>query len=159
GLWHGARWTFVAWGLYHGVLLALHKIWIERIRPPRAPAEESSVYRALAVATTFVLVTIGWVFFRADSFGTAWTILARLAHPSLGGSLAHARADLADPIARRVIRLLSALAVVHVIGVNRAGLRNYMRLPVVARGAVWAGFAGAVYLFGTSTGEFIYFYL
>ena len=55
GLWHGASTNFVAWGLYHGALLvAQHRLERLRIRVPHV----------LAVATTFTLVTIGWVLFR-----------------------------------------------------------------------------------------------
>jgi alginate O-acetyltransferase complex protein AlgI len=65
GLWHGANWTFAAWGLYHGLLLvAFHqgRVAWERLAP--------SVQRAL----TFLLVCVGWVFFRATSFtqASAW---------------------------------------------------------------------------------------
>jgi len=69
GLWHGANWTFVVWGGYHGVLLCLYKrfgtFW------DRLPV-------AVQRAGTFFLVTIGWVFFRSDSFSVAAGMLARM---------------------------------------------------------------------------------
>ena len=78
GLWHGAAWTFVFWGAYHGALLAA-----EQSRRQRAPADEvdregrrrDGLRRC---ATTFALVCIGWVFFRADSLETAFALLGRL---------------------------------------------------------------------------------
>jgi alginate O-acetyltransferase complex protein AlgI len=64
GLWHGASWTFVAWGAYHGVLLAL-----ERMRG------KASIYQSLPrfvrVGTTFTLVLFSWVLFRSASFHDA----------------------------------------------------------------------------------------
>jgi alginate O-acetyltransferase complex protein AlgI len=69
GLWHGANWTFVFWGGYHGVLLCLYKLfgrfW------DRLPV-------VLQRAGTFFLVAWGWVFFRSDSFSVAAGILARM---------------------------------------------------------------------------------
>ena len=71
GLWHGAKWTFVIWGGLHGGVLAIERIW-ERIRPrwmPRLP-------KFLALILTFHIVVIGWIFFRAESFGAATAYLA-----------------------------------------------------------------------------------
>ncbi len=71
GLWHGAAWTFVFWGFLHGVLLVLNHLW--RALGLRLP-------RPLAWGLTFLAVTVGWVFFRADTFdaatGMVWTMFA-----------------------------------------------------------------------------------
>lgn len=72
GFWHGANWTFVIWGLWHGGLLALERFWRERHPEPTLP-------RPVAVAWTLLLVMIGWVFFRAHSVGAAFDILAAMA--------------------------------------------------------------------------------
>jgi len=65
GLWHGANWTFVVWGAYHGTLLAF-----ERWRG------KTSIYdrfpRPVRVAITFVLVLFSWVLFRSDNFTDAF---------------------------------------------------------------------------------------
>ena len=79
GLWHGAAWTFVFWGAFHGCLLAAHQ-W----RRSRAPAEEASEQpdrwpdHLRRCAATFALVCVGWVFFRSDSLETAFGLLGRL---------------------------------------------------------------------------------
>ena len=70
GLWHGAAWTFVAWGLYHGVLLAAYSWLKSRNWVPRS--------RVLSVAATFLAVVIGWVFFRARSVGEALAVLGAM---------------------------------------------------------------------------------
>ncbi|MCE5272621.1 MBOAT family protein [bacterium] len=67
GLWHGAAWTFVIWGLYHGLLLICHNLM-------RA-AGLTSRSRAFNRVFTFVCVLVGWVFFRSVSFGMAWQVL------------------------------------------------------------------------------------
>jgi len=68
GLWHGANWTFVAWGIYHGVLLAAH----------RFASRRGLVIRSAAIAqiSTFLAVVIGWVLFRSVSFASAWEMLS-----------------------------------------------------------------------------------
>lgn len=61
GLWHGANWTFVAWGAYHGILLAWERLWRGR----------SHKDGALARGRTFILVCLGWVLFRAPDIPAA----------------------------------------------------------------------------------------
>jgi len=77
GLWHGANWTFAAWGTWHGLLLVAHQAlpaWDRRLSP--------FWQRNL----TFLLVTLGWVFFRAESFSHAAQWFASLlgAHGLVG---------------------------------------------------------------------------
>ena len=73
GLWHGANWTFIIWGALHGVYRVVGA-FSESARKRRglAPAPETTGLRAvLDIAVTFTLVTIGWVFFRANSIQDA----------------------------------------------------------------------------------------
>ena len=72
GLWHGAAWTFVLWGAVH----ALGRVATRRL-------EQSAFYRecvptAVKRLWVFLFVTFAWIFFRAETFGDAWTILGRL---------------------------------------------------------------------------------
>ncbi len=69
GLWHGANWTFIIWGAWHGGLLALEKFWKEKHPEPALP-------RPVAVLWTFLLVMVGWVFFRASDVAAAFAVLA-----------------------------------------------------------------------------------
>lgn len=68
GLWHGANWTFVAWGLYHALF------FIPRLISGRK-ANENTRFPLLSVAVTFLIVTIGWVLFRADNLSSAANFL------------------------------------------------------------------------------------
>ena len=74
GLWHGANWTFLFWGLYHGALLI-----IERVRGTSEARPGTVVMRR---ALTLVLVMFGWVFFRATSLGRAFEIVRAMVVPS-----------------------------------------------------------------------------
>ncbi len=75
GLWHGAGWTFIVWGLIHGVGLA-----IERLRrgPHADDAAMNGRQRLVGRLVTFHVVCLAWIFFRADSFATAWEMLTGL---------------------------------------------------------------------------------
>jgi alginate O-acetyltransferase complex protein AlgI len=61
GFWHGASWTFMAWGFYYGVLIVLERLWLGAIL--------EKLWKPIQHLYVIVLVMIGWVFFRADSFG------------------------------------------------------------------------------------------
>ena len=76
GLWHGAAWTFVVWGGVHGVGLAAERWW--RSRPGYVARPSTLWSRTWARVATFHLVCLAWIFFRADSFGSAWDILTGL---------------------------------------------------------------------------------
>jgi len=64
GLWHGANWTFVLWGMYHGVFLILERITGIRDVPPEK-------YRVVRRATTLFIVILGWVLFRSEDISQA----------------------------------------------------------------------------------------
>jgi alginate O-acetyltransferase complex protein AlgI len=72
GLWHGAAWTFVLWGVYHGLLLAGNALVERSVRPALA------VPRIYRVALTFLLVCAGWALFRSPSLSSALDVLAAL---------------------------------------------------------------------------------
>jgi len=74
GLWHGASWNFAIWGAYHGALLSLERI-AGRKRFQDPPAWWLYPFRAIA---TFVLVTVGWVFFRAATFADTRYIIGQM---------------------------------------------------------------------------------
>jgi len=71
GLWHGASWNFALWGLYHGAFLVLERIGLGRVLV-RLPALARHAYLIL-------VVTVGWVPFRAEDFGQTARLLRALA--------------------------------------------------------------------------------
>ena len=76
GIWHGANWTFLCWGLYFGALLLVEKFFLGKYLR-RLPAPLSTLY-------AFVLAVIGWVIFRADSLAIAADFIAAMFTPSAG---------------------------------------------------------------------------
>ncbi len=78
GLWHGAGWNFVFWGGLHGLYLCLNHGW-RALRPSLPIPELPSRFVAPATtALTFVAVAFGWVFFRAESFEGATTLVSAM---------------------------------------------------------------------------------
>lgn len=75
GIWHGAGWTFVAWGALHAAYLCVNHAW----NALRRGATPGPAARFAASAVTFVAVVLGWVLFRAPDLGTAGTLFAAMA--------------------------------------------------------------------------------
>ena len=74
GLWHGANWTFVCWGLFHATLLAIYNVFSINTKYEHGVAYGHylpSIKEALQMALTFVLTIIGWIIFRAESMTQA----------------------------------------------------------------------------------------
>ena len=74
GIWHGANWTFMCWGLYYGVLLIIEKYVI----PPKIISKIPTIIKWIS---TMVLVMIGWVFFRLNSISIVFEYLRKMCTP------------------------------------------------------------------------------
>ena len=154
GLWHGANWTFLVWGLYHGVLLAL-----ERLVLSKKSGQEARPLALLARgATTFLLVCISWVIFRSPSVTFAVDYLAQMIRDfgwptTLRGGLALVALGLAiDWIWRRDTTLASI-----------DPLRKLERYPAIATAIRWSVYCSAGWLLlftmasRSGVQQFIYF--
>jgi alginate O-acetyltransferase complex protein AlgI len=138
GLWHGASWTFVAWGGYHGGLLALERALGDRW---------GRVPRRLRQVATFVLVMAGWVLFRSPSFTSALDWLTRMFVPDFGGLI------LTSPM------LLASLLVAAIMA---HALPNTFEIRHRWNGAMVSGFAVLfmlvlVTLYSGQASPFLYF--
>ncbi|PZD95468.1 MBOAT family protein [Paenibacillus sambharensis] len=69
GIWHGAGWTFIIWGLLHGIALVVHRLWSMKVRP--LPA-------LCGWLLTFLFINLTWVFFRAEDLSEAFRLLKGL---------------------------------------------------------------------------------
>jgi D-alanyl-lipoteichoic acid acyltransferase DltB (MBOAT superfamily) len=143
GLWHGAAWTFVIWGGIHGLGLSIERAtgW----RPTSAAAQW------FGRIVTFHVVCFAWIFFRADSFGRAGDVLARL-FTAWGQS---------SPLVTTSVVLAILVGILGQYirpGAIGAALRGFQRLPVPAQAT---GFAVALVLINTlgpaGVAPFIYF--
>jgi len=155
GLWHGANWTFVVWGAWHGALLAVHKAFVDLTEKNEvlAALRKTIPYRTLAWTATFLSVAFGWVLFRSPTFERAEEVLSAMLHyPAVPFVAGKAPAELAF-----AGRALLVLAFFHMLGGARVGLRTHRGMPAAARGLLWAGMIGVCYLFTIGSPVFIYF--
>jgi alginate O-acetyltransferase complex protein AlgI len=138
GLWHGANWTFVFWGAYHGVLLIAYRAWAVAWDPIPARVRQGLV---------FLMALIGWVFFRSTDFGMAATILRAMFVPTRGWS--------GPSVALVTVPLLMAAAWA------MAGPNPFEIRYVSSRGrnlALAAAFGAALAIIaGTRSSPFLYF--
>lgn len=92
GLWHGANWTFVVWGAFHGILMAAEILLRQYQRGFHMP-------KALSVCATFFLVCFSWIFFRSGSLEQAWSILGAVFSPwNLTSALEQLQINLLDAL-------------------------------------------------------------
>jgi alginate O-acetyltransferase complex protein AlgI len=102
GFWHGANWTFVVFGLYWGLAIVLYLYGVEHARKAVLSDRARKVF---SVAAMFVVVCVGWVFFRAESMTDATTVLGNLF--SAAGEPAVRRAEVVrEPLLWGLIALL-----------------------------------------------------
>jgi len=87
GLWHGANWTFVIWGALHGVFAVTEKA-LSVFKGKIKINWDSTVVHLSQMAITFLLVTMAWVFFRAETYIKAITILNKILHASVSDVVA-----------------------------------------------------------------------
>src|SRR3954449_4085358 len=150
GLWHGAAWTFVVWGLLHGSYLAIERLIKAVVRP--APWMNSFGIQLLIGAITYFAVLVAWVYFRASDFGTA----SRL----IGGMFgAHSRPDaiLSTREILQVALVTIGLLIAHWSMRETSIEAVVQRLPRWVVGGAWFLMAGAIILTQGSSNAFIYF--
>lgn len=86
GLWHGANWTFVCWGLYHGVLLVIYNLleWNQKYEHVVASGKWLPSFKeGLQIGVTFFLAMIGWVIFRSQTVMESLYYLSGIVRPSI----------------------------------------------------------------------------
>ena len=70
GLWHGANWTFIAWGAIHGIILIIEKYFNKRVN-----IQNNVFTRVISIIYTFLIVCFAWIFFRSNSISDAFYII------------------------------------------------------------------------------------
>lgn len=150
GLWHGANWTFVMWGLYHGILMV--SLFLMKKYCSYYPSFHSSV----SIPVTFVFVVLGWIFFRAETLPMAVDYLSDLCSVSLFSIPKISGIN-------NVYALVSMFFIVFMLLVewlNRDKLFG-LDLKNVKKTYIRYGLYGmvlfSIYFFGNNSSDFIYF--
>jgi D-alanyl-lipoteichoic acid acyltransferase DltB (MBOAT superfamily) len=163
GLWHGGAWTFVIWGLLHGVYMSVEAVLnARRIRllPAWLPR---GVAGALHIGFTFALVTISWVFFRANSLADAGYIMTHTLEISASGSLVAPFANsLLSANTEFVLSmgLIALLITVDILDARRGLMKSFSLSPLLVRWVCYYALTAAVLfsgLYAQGAPEFIYF--
>ena len=170
GLWHGADWTCVFWGALHGgyqIAGDLTKGWRDRFYSLAKINPAGAFRKSVGAAVTFLLADIAWIFFRADSLGSAFIIIKKMlsAFPA-SLLLAKSTYDLGLPKVD-FAALLLALAVFAFVGIREhkretPWLKSLSGRPLPIRWAVYYALIFAVLIFGvygprSNPADFIYF--
>ncbi len=144
GLWHGANWTFVAWGGWHGLFLAGERL--SGIGSDRAARSRALVPRVLTTLLTFHIVVLGWIFFRAADFEVVFEYflgLAQLSHLTAVGILPFVVA--------------AAILVLDVPQDMSGDHVAFLRLPWWLQSPAYAAACFGILLYGGREIPFIYF--
>lgn len=154
GLWHGAKVTFVAWGFFHGILLAMHHLFSNvRQRYVSSRSEESSkVLNLIKIIVFFHIIVMSWYFFRANSLEQVWVITSSF-FTDFGFDYAKNRIFI-----QKLIFYISPLLIFQLIQYHRKDLLVIFRMPILVRSSLYAFAFYLVVIFGvTNAQEFIYF--
>ena len=172
GLWHGANWTFVAWGGIHGVYLWVEKaIRDSRARKSGAPGSSGDPEPVIAMASmgpdltskrpagflyallTFLLICVTWVFFRSATFGGAWQILSSM----MGRTVVTGPPLLTTVAIIKVAVVISAMLIFHWIMRNTTVLKTAHKMPWWLTGLLWAAILILIIISQGTSKSFIYF--
>ena len=74
GLWHGASWTFVVWGAFHGIALCAHKLWMKVTKHDKN-YKGTPLGNFCSIIITYIFVSFCWIFFRAENFEIAKSVI------------------------------------------------------------------------------------
>ena len=152
GLWHGAAWTFVFWGAYHGILLVFHRL-AEPILKFISPENRLSqtIWWWIRVIFCFHLIAFGWMIFRAESMPQVWAMVK-----SMGNPLVFNEASIA--VMKKLLFFLSPLVMVQVYQYCKNDLMAVYRSPAAVRSIFYFLCIYLAVVFGAEGGkEFIYF--
>jgi len=150
GLWHGAAWTFVAWGAFHGLIITATHYLSERKALLGFSQSTTPWVKLLQWAMTFYLVLLSWVFFRANSMDSAWNIMAAM----------HSFTALPEAAPKSLLIFIitaSALLLLHLVDLfvidkaEKFESRGWLFWPALIL------FAAICLIIGEPSSEFIYF--
>jgi D-alanyl-lipoteichoic acid acyltransferase DltB (MBOAT superfamily) len=155
GLWHGAAWRYVVWGVYHGLLLCAHRAvqpWLARHVAPRSTLGRRAWF---VVRVFFHLVCLGFLIFRAPTLARAWLMCANVVR----------RFGFSWQYAVYIWQLLAiagavamSLLVMQIVQYVKKDDLVVLRLPVPVRALVYAGAFLSFLMLGEYAGDaFIYF--
>ena len=167
GLWHGANWHYIAWGVYYGALIILStaaKPWTERTSEALKINRNTSGWRLFCVVKTFSIVLLGYILFRANNTAHAVSIVIRIvtkfspAFNTPGFDFGLDENDLIVAVAGVLVLLAADMLKFHKVDT----LKLFRQLPLVIRWTILYAAVASILLFGIygpgyDSSSFIYF--
>jgi alginate O-acetyltransferase complex protein AlgI len=155
GLWHGAAWNFVVWGLYHGVLLAMHRFISKTI--------DIKINRYISIFLMYQLTLIGWMLFRCSSFGmqngiwidNSWQQIILFIHaftklPVINSNVIS--------MMLYIVSFSAIIIVIELLQIKKNDIYIVPKLPKLQRAVICGILLFCLIRFGVQTGSaFIYF--
>jgi len=156
GLWHGANWTFVCWGLFHATLLAIYNIGGINTKYKNIVAYGHfmpNLKETLQIITTFVLAVFGWIIFRADSITQAFEIIrSMICNKFFDASMIHGKSYLMYGFALLFIEWLQRDKD-HALQLPSAGIFKYS----LTRFSIYSAILYIIFMYSGTVQTFIYF--
>jgi len=154
GFWHGANWTFLAWGTYHA-LLFLPLILLQKNRKNTNNVAQGRIFPTLKeiiqMTSTFLLVVLGWVFFRAENIAKALDYLERIFTKSL----------VSIPFTQGNNSLFLSLFIMIAVEWFQRNKKYGLQIDLIknafVRWSVYFGVLLIIFFFGGKSDTFIYF--
>jgi D-alanyl-lipoteichoic acid acyltransferase DltB (MBOAT superfamily) len=159
GLWHGASWSFIVWGLMHGIYLITSVLYtsIRRTLYNRIGLKSSFIIMIWQWFLTFNLVSFAWIFFRANTLSDAWYIVTHL----FSGTMGACTLLVSQGKGEMVVTILSLLAMVALWSLKKkVDILSYLfAKPLWFRWTCYYGMTMSILIFGVFFSEktFIYF--
>jgi len=161
GLWHGASWTFVAWGGLHGFYLWVEKIIRDKFSRPKLqptvstagitlPSNPAGIF--IYGLFTFFLVTLTWVFFRATTFHQSWDMLKAMFGMVEGGEAIVKTINMI-----KVGTITGLMLMAHWLMRDSSVLKLAYKIPWWVVAVAWAFMLAALMVSQESSSSFIYF--
>lgn len=150
GLWHGAAWNFIVWGLYHGCLLIGHRLLTPMLQQLDKLISSPRVWLAIRIVSMFLLTCYGWLLFRATSIHQIIAMTGALQTPFAGMDM---------HLLARISGFVLPLAIVQAIQL-KTGELQFMGLPWISSPVKVVIYSVLVYLMVFSGGQpqaFVYF--
>ena len=155
GLWHGASWTFIIWGAYHGMLLVFHRLLrpiVSRISMPRHFLAQK-MWTIISIVFFFHLVCLGWLIFRAQSLSQIYTMLKTIA-------FIHRPIFTNDTIymSAKLIFFTLPLIIIQIMQYKKNTLFVFSKSNIFVRATFYCTYLLLIIIFGvTGAQKFIYF--
>ena len=164
GLWHGANWTFISWGVLNGLYTSLGRALggvkskaVDALRINKMP----TLHKIIQIVITFSLICFSWIFFRANSMQDAFYIITHLLPQNLyPGAIAESLQGIVSPFqAFTVVGFVAVMELVHFFQRNRNPVHVFYERHVSVRYACYLFLLVSILMFGVTGNEtaFIYF--